>query len=534
MLSDVACIAVLSLAAQMVFFSAAQGRAVISADSVQYVAAAQALLYGNDVPHFEMRKPGFILWLWLMGTLTGSLGWTVIAANHLLLATLPLGAYGLGVLLHSRMLGWMAALVTVAKLETTVWGNRMMSEALYAVLLTFGLLAAGAAWKRAGERGMKQSARTGADGRGASAHRTGDTVLWLLAGTLLGLAWLTRGTAAAVIAVVGVGAVGGAVLTVFAGPRLSWGAVRNAVAFVVPLMVLALFEHALNHTTSGRFAASTGTRGAALLLRMTYHQGEALPDVPEGRRVRAWLPERAEDEAFVASDIDVWVTRHRAMHDDGLNEWEYDRLMGDVGGELVWRNPWAYATSAAAMMGHHLLRRGDGRGLSPVETGRRREAIAGRGENREGGYWWSLPEWSDERRADLVSRMQADAATKSPFGDARWWSAARYGFTRTPVREVMEVLRTPGGTLMIVGLLAGLALGTNRRVYGLLAAAVAAEAALVGAMVITTERFQFVWVAVDNAAACAGVVMVATAATGATRTLVLPRRKGTAAWSIMT
>ena len=32
-----------------------------------------------------------------------NIGWAVIVANHALLATLPLGAYGFGVHLHSRV-----------------------------------------------------------------------------------------------------------------------------------------------------------------------------------------------------------------------------------------------------------------------------------------------------------------------------------------------------------------------------------------------------------------------------------------------
>jgi len=542
----------LSLVAQMTCFSAAQGRAVISADSIQYVAAAEALLHGDSVPHFEMRKPGFIFWLWLIGVIAGNMGWAVIAANHALLATLPVAAYGFGTLLHSRLLGWCAALVTMAKLQTAVWGNRMMSEALYATLLSFGLLAACAAMKRRSvtshsdedsvdsrtaepplphgrgadrnpERkrvglGLYRSSNTGprtdararrsrpvAGASGSDWRGAENNVLWLAAGVLLGLAWLTRGTASAVIAAVATVLV---ILAVYESIRCGMGWAKHALRitnFLAPVALMLLCECTLNFMTAGHFATSTGTKGAALLLRMTFHQGENLPESSDAAQATAWIPERSRADAFVASDIDVWVARHRALHDHGLTEWEYDQLMGGIGRDLVARHFGAYAASASAMALHHLLRRGDGRVLSLVSAEIRLPAL--RDAHDANPMWWALPELATSQRQALTSRMQIAATAKAPFGDGRMWSGARYALTLSPLRELASVLQSVGGALVVVGLLAGLWSGRRRSAYVLLFAAMIAEATLVGLLLITTDRFQFVWIAADSALASAALLI---------------------------
>ena len=60
---DVLLILVLSFAAQATQFSYKQGRALISGDSAQYVASAEALVSGDTSPHFDMRKPGYTFYL---------------------------------------------------------------------------------------------------------------------------------------------------------------------------------------------------------------------------------------------------------------------------------------------------------------------------------------------------------------------------------------------------------------------------------------------------------------------------------------
>jgi hypothetical protein len=159
------------------------------------------------------------------------------------------------------------------------------------------------------------------------------------------------------------------------------------------------------------------------------------------------------------------------------------------------------------MMWHHLLRRGDGRGLSPVLRDARRATIEGAGAGESRLFWWSMPELHDNKRETLMAGMESATAQKAPFGEAATWDAMRYGLSRWPACDVMRVLRAVGGALVAAGLLAGLALGADRRLFVLLAAVMVAEAALIGVFVITTDRFQFVWVAMDSAAAGAVIVI---------------------------
>lgn len=560
---DVGCIVVLSVIAEMVFFSAPQGRAVISADSIQYVAAADALLNGDSIPHFEMRKPGFILWLWLVGAIAGNMGWAVIVANHALLATLPAGAYGFGVQLHSRALGWIAALATIAKLETAVWGNRMMSEALYTTLLTFGLLAACLAMKRWREPSRDREGTVTSTmsqpplphGRGSERFRVFD-VYWLVSGTLLGLAWLTRGLAAAVIAAIVVVMIGGVILDFVQRRRGPLRCTLPIIVFVAPVMVLALFECALNDATAGRFATSTGTRGAVLLLRMTHHQGEVLPKTPEARRAQSWIPEREWGDAFVVSDVDVWVARHRALHVDGLNEWEYDALMGKVAAQLIARDPLAYAVSAGGMAFHHVVRLVEPRDLAGTEARRKPDRLqvdlkpAEIEEEEKTGTlrdlsefpvvegpvaaWWSMPEWPREKRDALIARMTAAAQTKAPFGGERIWASVRYWLTLPPLRTIITIMLPIAYGLPVGGLLMGLLWGRHRRGFALIAVVLLAEAALIGALVITSNRFVFVWIAIDSTLAGAAIVIPVAFLWKVVRPMVRHKHQRATEWSLAT
>lgn len=538
---DVIVLLLLSLAMEMVYFSAQQGRAVISADSIQYVAGADALLNGDSVPHFEMRKPGYILWLWLVGLVAGNLGWAAIVANHVLLVSLPAGAYGMGLMLHSRALAWVAAWLTIARLGREQWANRMMSEALYAVLLTFGLLAVCMALKRQ-----------------RSGQRAGSfDVCWLVAGTLLGLAWLTRGTAAAVIAAVVALMMGMAVWEFVQTKCGSLERTLQIAAFLAPVLVLCWFECTLNEATTGRLATSTATRGAALLLRMTYYQGEELPETPEARRALEWIPERKPGDAFVVSDIDVWIARHRALHVDGLNEWEYDALMGKIGAELVRRDPIRYAVSAGGMAFSHLVRFISPYDLAGAAGKEKRHdmdinlkmaGFAGSPDvscvpgDYEGppctegpvGLWWSLPEWPKEKRNAFINEVTTAARTKAPFGDGRIWANARYWLSLEPVHALMQLATSVCIFMSSFGLILGLVWGRFRPGFALLALVVLAEAALIGALVMTSERFMFVWIAMDSVRAGMVIVIAASLAWNMARPLILEKYEQAMKWSVAT
>ncbi|MBI4717680.1 MAG: glycosyltransferase family 39 protein [Planctomycetes bacterium] len=536
MLSDCVLILALSAVAQMIHFSAQGGRAVISGDSVQYVTDAEALLYGRDRPHFEIRKPGYALFLAAVGWLLGNMGWAAIAANHALLAALPLAAYALGCRLRSRGVGWVAAFLTIARLQQLVWGDRMMSEALFSFLLSFGLLALIAG-----------------GGRG------GSTSLLATSGCLLGLAWLTRGTATAVIAAGVVwllipasvrsdknagaaGYAGDCVRFRTAAHRLSRSLTVAALfrqrglaaagVFLAPVVCIALFECGLNAAYSGRFRTCTGTAGAMLMQRVRFFQGTPLPEGTETAQALALLPERAADNAYVAHELDVWIARDRALRDGGMDEWAFDDLMARVAGRAVIQRPNAYLASTAVMAWQHLTRNPNAARCSPVTPDRRAGLImhpAAPNEEEAVRRWyayWALPHLPREESIAFVERVQAAAAKRAPFGRGKPWSDARYLLSKPAVATSLRVGQWLGSLWPGFALLGCFWLGLNRRTCGLLAAAYVLEALLVGALATTTNRFQEVWVATDTALAASLVFVVVAAAVRKSRQVVAVRFGG--------
>ena len=151
------------------------------------------------------------------------MGWAAVAGNHAFLGLLPLAAYGWGCHLHSRSAGWVGAFLVMARLPEVIWGDRMMSEALFTCLFSFGLLAFAV---------------------GLSRTRP---IFWMLAaGLLLGLSWLTRGSATPTIAL--------AALAILIAMRKNWRyALASATSFAVPIACCMVVECGLNRTYAGQF-----------------------------------------------------------------------------------------------------------------------------------------------------------------------------------------------------------------------------------------------------------------------------------------
>ncbi|UCG15679.1 MAG: hypothetical protein JSV19_10335 [Phycisphaerales bacterium] len=479
-LFDVLVLLGISLVAEGIAFSAPQGRAVINGDSAQYVAVAEALVRSDQSAHFELRKPGYPLFLAAVKLAFGHLGWAAIVCNHGLLVLLPLAAYGFGLHLHSRVLGWVAAGLTIVQLQSAVLGNRIMSEVLYTVLLSFGLLTFAVGLRR-----------TGAG--------------WWLAGSglLLAFAWLTRGAATAVIPVAGV-----AVAVVYRCDRRKLAALSGA--FVFPIVCVILFECLLNCVCAGRFRISSGAAGATMwAYRGRYFQGTAMPPTADADRILALLPERTVDEAFLCNSMDQWVARYRAVHDAGWEEWEFDRACRRMAVATIRSDPVSFLGCSARLALHHLLRRGEAFSLSRVPQSKRRAAIAHpaiRSPSEVQTHWyayWGLPHLPLEGSMQLVDRLQAEASVRAPFGGSKVWTAFRYWKTKPPMDSLMDASRRlgdlwPGFALLLCGVL-----GLNRTTCCVLAAAYVLEALLIGFVTVTTERFQFVWLATDTTLAAA-------------------------------
>ncbi len=481
---DLLLIAAISFVAEATHFSYKQGRALPCGDSAQYVASAEALLVSNETPHFEMRKPGYAFYLAGAALLSGNMGWAAVLGHHVCMGLLPLLAYGFGVHLRSRWVGWLAAGLTVARLQTVVWGERVMSETLYACIFTFGMLLFLTALARPKSR-------------------------WRMigAGTVLGLAWLTRGTATPVIAV----AAAAILVTQWREHRQ---ALISCLRFSAPIACCVIAECSINLTHAGGFRTANGTVGATLLLRARHFEGFDLPDTPEADRVFALLPERNRDEAYLASHLDVWVARHRAIHDQGMSEWEYDDLMRSVGLDALTNHFGAYARSSLRLTLCHLLRRPDGQALSPVPEDRRTgplihpmAPIADR-DNWDMRWfaYYGLPHLTPAESMAVVDRMEAAASTRARLGTSPVWKTLRYWKTK-PVAD-----RTLAGLVWLGSLWPGWALigcfflGLNRKSCAVLAVAYLVDALFLGFLTPTNIRLQFAWIVTDTALA-AGLVV---------------------------
>ena len=124
--------------------------------------------------------------------------------------------------MRSRGAGWLAALLVMARLPEIIWGDRMMSEALFTCLFSFGLLAFVV--------GLSRSRPTS----------------WMLAaGVLLGLSWLTRGSATPTLAL--------AALAIPVVMRKTWRcALASVTSFATPIACCVIAECGLNLTYAGQ------------------------------------------------------------------------------------------------------------------------------------------------------------------------------------------------------------------------------------------------------------------------------------------
>lgn len=490
---DLALIATIAFVAQATNFSAQQGRSIICGDSAQYVASAEALLDPGETPHFEMRKPGYILFLAGVQLAFGNMGWAAISLNHVLLGLLPLIAYGFGRHLHGRVAGWLAALLVTVRLQDIAWGNRMMSEALFTALFSLGLLLFVVALSRKPGRG------------------------WMIAaGSLLGLAWLTRGSATPAIVAAAV-----AVVVVM---RNDWRRALTACScFALPILGCIAIECGLNLTHGGQFRPSNGTVGVILLLRARHFEGMEMPDLPESAQALAWLPERDPNDAFLANHLDIWVARYRAIHDFGMNEWEYDTLMGRVGTAALASDLSSYLISGLRLTAHHLMRSPDGLSLSPIPSDRRLDPVrhaASMPDDDWDATWFAyygLPHLGQDESKALIDRMNTAAQTRAPFGESELWSALRYWKTNPMAARSMQALAWLGSLWPGLALIGCIYLGLNRTCCALLAFAYLLDALFIGFLTPTNTRLQFIWIVCDSALVAGLTVGVATIATAIVR-----------------
>lgn len=477
---DIVLVLLLGVMAECAHFGWRDGRPILNADSAQYVDAAQALLAPDRAANFSLRKPGYPFLLAGVATLTGEMSWSPLVLNHLLLGLLPLAAYGFGAVLLSRWAGWLAAILAIARLQAFVPADRIMSETPYMFLLSFGLLATLIAIRR-----TPRAARP----------------YMLSAGVLLAGAWLVRG-----VAIVPILAVIACCAWVYRSePRRI---VRFSLCLIVPLAGVALFECSLNYVNQGRFRTSTGSFGLMMMMRTRHMQALPLPRGASGERVLALLPERAPNDAYRASELDTWVARYRAIHDQGLDEWETDALMQETALQIVAEHPIEFLRCSAGIFGRHLLRREDTRLDGRVRLAHRLPCVvheAGADDPEfEWNWWfyWGLPDRSIEDSLRLAQDMRAAAEVRAPFAHTEPLPTLRYLSMTPAVTTTAQILGDMASIWPGLGLIALLILGINRSACALIALAYVLDAGLISLCcpsTVAAARYQSIWLVTDTA-----------------------------------
>lgn len=504
---DVVLILLLSATAGAARYSVREGRAVLSADALQYLDNAEAILDAERMPSFGYRKPGYSYFLAGLIAAFGPHVWAMVAAQYALAATLPLCAYALGRCLHSRGLGWLAAMLTLARLRDAIWPERVMSEVLYAALLSAGVVLV-ARWL---------SSNIGHAHKGPDALRRSETrweprpfaggpsLSWIAGGgVVLALAWFVRPVAIVVVA--------SALLCVLWALRSSWSRTAAAVIWLAaPLAATVMIECTLNARAGGPFRPCTGTLGAMTLMRARHVENLPLHDSDALARCLALLPERNAADAYRVNHVDTWIARAHAMRAHGMNEWEIDRLFADAGRELLLRHPGLHLTTGCNMFVRTLLRQSEGPAISRVPEADIRPIIEHPAARDDLGFqdrwyiYWSLPNRSLEDARSLFDRWQAAASAKAPL-DSRIVDTLRYYFMTPPVADGLAILRAAGSLWPGFAILLGGVMGLNRRVCLFLGLCYLFDAMLVGAFGASepaNARYQWVWIVPDTALAAA-------------------------------
>lgn len=478
---DCVAIAALGVLVAAACFSIRQGRAVLSFDAIQYLDNAFALVNGTGAD-FACRKPGFsYLLAALLGASPTSL-WPAVAVNYALLGSLPLAAYFLGRRLAGRSAGWIAAAVLVAQVPASLWGDRIMTEALFTALVSWGVVLLAWALSSAASR-------------------------WVMfaAAFVLANAWLVRPVVVVVFAA-------GVVATLFIHRRQLVTAATTVAMLTFPVAMAFALECGLNYRHSGVFRPSTGTLGAMWLMRARHIEGIAWPTDGSGAYLCALIPERSPAATYAVNPTDVWIARYRAIREGGLSEWQIDKAMTAAGKAMLKEHPRLYLATAGKMFVRTLLRRSGGPPHSRVPMDARegivRHPFAPPGPDSIDGWYdlWALPHKEPVAALAFGTRMREAAATRAPFGRGWGWDQLRWLISSAPTGDVMWALRQftvfgPGLALLLCR-----RLKLDARASGFLALVWVFDAALValcGASDEANGRYQAAWVVCDSALAAA-------------------------------
>ncbi len=508
-LTDVVVILLLSGVFSLAQFSVRQGRAVLCADSLQYLDNAELILSPDGEPSFGYRKPGYSYMLAGLIAWLGPHVWGFVAANYLLQSIFPLLAYALGRCLRSRGVGWLAAILTIVRLRESIWAERVMSEVAYTFVASIGIVMVSYALSRLGYAKRSSSHEsTLHDSTNACLNNplTDRKIefLFALAGVFVAVAWFIRPVALVILA---------------ASVLLLIWLRRNRFAHSMVLLGLlaaptagaVLVECALNNKGGGEFRPCTGTIGAMTLMRARHVQGIPMSESAVATKCAAFLPERTVEDAYRVNHVDVWVARDHLIREMKMNDWEVDRQLGDAGWDLIRRHPGEYLVIGLQVFGRTLLRQTSGPAISrvPVQDLQpimRHPSAADDLQFQEHWYaYWALPNRPLESSLSLFNRWDESARTKAAI-EGEPFKSLRYLFMAAPTSDVFGMMGKvgslwPGFAILLCGVL-----GLDRRVCAFLAVCYVLDAALVGTFGACEQaiaRYEWVWFVCDTTLAAA-------------------------------
>ncbi|MHC5111145.1 MAG: ArnT family glycosyltransferase [Planctomycetota bacterium] len=478
---DLCLLFLIALALQTAHFARGNGKTVINADTIQYVHNAESIIGATTLPDFSIRKPGFSLWLAGLATIFDNMTWAVVAANYLLLALVIPAVYGIARLIHSRLAGWIACVVCLAQLNVSHLADRVLSEPLYLFLIayaTLGLLAA-IRWR-------------------------GKSWLWVGIGILLAMAWLVR-SVAIIPVMVGLACLVG----------MYWGDRRKILTLgmitMLPVTAAMLIECYGNYTTHREFRSATGSFGMMLLMRTRHLQGLPMPDSEQARQCLSWIPERNEEHAFRANEVDTWMARYRAVARDGLSDWQVDRIMRQTALQAAVSNPMPFLACSADVFAAYILRSNQVPFLSYVDRQQRLPVVGCDNVEPDSPftcnweYWWayaSMPQLDNDSQMALAARIEADSRRRAPFASASSMKTLRYLGMQPIVEETASLIALLTRPLPFLALLVFLFMGTRPQLVACVATLFLLDAVLIACCCPSQPaalRYQSVWYAVDAA-----------------------------------
>jgi 4-amino-4-deoxy-L-arabinose transferase-like glycosyltransferase len=301
----------------------------VTNDSLSYLLPGFDLVHGGGFWPILKRPPLYPLFV---GGVLGALGddlRALMLVQHLLGVGAVLLTYGVGRLLFGPGAGLLAALLTALSGPVIVTEHYVMSEGLFTVLLSAGLLAYLVGVRAAGRD------------VGASTAAIRSSLGWLaLAGVLIGLAALTRPIAQMVLA-----------LLLLALPLLvpRWRpALLGAIALVALFGLTVLPWMLRNQAVQGTFAIAGGSGEGLAVRTIRYDQKFDFREPPGGDPDRTMSRARRiyRDEA---GDGSAFELAGRLRDELGVSEVEADRLMRTIALQAIMKQPGYYLLGTADM-----------------------------------------------------------------------------------------------------------------------------------------------------------------------------------------